>query len=440
MSKKLQPLRVLMLEDRANDAELNLHELEKAGFAPQWERVENEKDFVARLSPSLDVILADFQLPQFDGLSAIALVRKMVPQVPIVIISGSLGDEKAASCIKAGAADYVLKDRLARLGTAVTQAMEAARLRSDGQKSHERLQESERFVRSTLNGLTAHIAILDERGVIVMVNEPWRKFTRENGLSLERGDEGVNYLELSDHATGAGAQDAHGVAAGIRSVLHGDCTLYEAEYPCHGPTETRWFLVRVTPFPGDGSRHVVVAHEDITARRRQEQALRESEARHRTTLDSIMEGCQLVRFDWTYLYLNDVAAVHNRRPNAEVLGRKMTEVWPGIEATPVFALLKRSMEERVAIHEEVEFTFPDGYHGWFDMRSQPVPEGIFLLSIDVSERRKSDDKIAHQIEELQRWHDVTLGREDRVADLKAEVNQLLARLNQPPRYRCHDAA
>ncbi len=115
--------------------------------------------------------------------------------------------------------------------------------------------------------------------------------------------------------------------------------------------------------------------------------------RYRATLDSIMEGCQLIGFDWTYLYLNDAADKHNRRPKSELLGHTMMEMWPGIEATPVFRMLRRCMEERVALHQEIEFEFPDRSKGWFDVRSQPVPEGIFVLSIDISDRREAESRI-----------------------------------------------
>lgn len=150
---------------------------------------------------------------------------------------------------------------------------------------------------------------------------------------------------------------------------------------------------------------------DISERKQAEQALRHSEERYRTTLDGIMEGCQLISFDWKYLYLNDAAALHNRRPNHEILGRSMLEAWPGIQGSSIFKLLQRCMEERVALHEETEFRFPDGSKAWFDVRSQPVPEGIFVLSIDISERKKAEDalselnhslelKVAERTEEL----------------------------------------
>jgi len=136
-------------------------------------------------------------------------------------------------------------------------------------------------------------------------------------------------------------------------------------------------------------------------RRRAEEALARSEQRYRSTLDNILEGCQLLDFEWRYLYLNDAAAKQNRRPNAELLGQRMPDMWPGIEATPVFALLRRCMEDRVALHEETEFTFADGSRGWFDVRSQPVPEGIFVLSIDISERKQVERVVRELNESLE---------------------------------------
>jgi PAS domain S-box-containing protein len=140
---------------------------------------------------------------------------------------------------------------------------------------------------------------------------------------------------------------------------------------------------------------------DIEARERAQAALRASEARYRSTLDNILEGCQLIAFDWTYLYLNGAAAIQNRRPNDELLGKKMTDAWPGIEGSDVFALLRRCMDERIPNHEETEFAFPDGSKGWFDVRVQPVPEGIFVLSIDISVRKRAETLLRELNENLE---------------------------------------
>jgi len=113
-----------------------------------------------------------------------------------------------------------------------------------------------------------------------------------------------------------------------------------------GSTTPYFFTGRRVSF--DGKPCLVGVGIDISERKRAEEALRKLEERYRTTLDSTLEGCQLLDFEWRYLYLNGAAAKQNRRPNSELLGRCMPEVWPGIEATEVFAMLKRCMDTRIA--------------------------------------------------------------------------------------------
>ncbi len=128
--------------------------------------------------------------------------------------------------------------------------------------------EAERFAHSALDALSAHIAILDETGAILAVNQAWVDFARANSaIPNSRAYQGENYLEVCDLATGEDSEEANQVAAGIRTVLRGEKTLFELEYPCHSPTERRWFSVKVTRFQGEGPVRVVVAHENITERK-----------------------------------------------------------------------------------------------------------------------------------------------------------------------------
>jgi len=133
---------------------------------------------------------------------------------------------------------------------------------------------SEEIAQAALDGLAAHIAILDGEGSILAVNAAWRAFADSNPPVSSAISEGVNYLRVCDAATGDCADEAGEAAAGIRAVLAGETEIFGLEYPCHSPTEERWFNLRVTRFPGDGPAHVIVSHEDITARRLAEEALR----------------------------------------------------------------------------------------------------------------------------------------------------------------------
>jgi len=132
------PLSVLILEDRSADAALMLHELRRAGFDPAWQRVETDADYLAQLHADLDVILADYSLPQFDALRALRLLQERGLDIPFIIVSGTIGEELAVSAMKEGAADYLLKDRLARMGQVVAQALEQKQLREAKRQAEER--------------------------------------------------------------------------------------------------------------------------------------------------------------------------------------------------------------------------------------------------------------------------------------------------------------
>ena len=175
--------------------------------------------------------------------------------------------------------------QIPRQHSLATAEMQVAEMRWDGQKSYlvslhditprkqaeEALRQSERFLRSTLDGLSANIALLDDQGEILLVNKAWRDFAGQNGVSPETVSEGTNYLQACEIVSKGDDEGATAFTEGIRKVLEAKSERFVMEYPCNGPDIRRWFIGRVTPLRGDGPRRVVVAHEDITERKRLEQ-------------------------------------------------------------------------------------------------------------------------------------------------------------------------
>jgi PAS domain S-box-containing protein len=143
---------------------------------------------------------------------------------------------------------------------------------SKRKRAEEALRNSERFLRSTVDGLTAHITVLDDQGEIILTNKAYRDFGTQNGIDPDTVSEGTNYLAACDIASGEYSEEATLFAKGIREVRSGKRQSFRLEYPCHSPDEKRWFVAYVTPLDDECPRQVIVAHQNITDRKQAEEA------------------------------------------------------------------------------------------------------------------------------------------------------------------------
>ncbi len=137
---------------------------------------------------------------------------------------------------------------------------------------------SDALARTVLDSLSAHIAIIDQKGIILETNKAWRRYGSKNNLGGDFDSIGTNYLEVCESATGDEAKDAAKVAEGIRLVISGEAKEFLYDYPCHAPDGKHWYYMRAIRMFYEGPVRVVISHEDITDLKLTEEALKESEA------------------------------------------------------------------------------------------------------------------------------------------------------------------
>jgi CheY-like chemotaxis protein len=160
----ITPLRILILEDVPMDAELVEYELERARIPFIARRVDTREAFLSELEAFLpDVILSDYTLPRFDGMAALSLARERAPTTPFLIVTGSVNEETAVGCMKAGATDYLLKSNLARIGPAIEGALARVSARTEKAKAQEALSRSEANLRAIFNNSLQAFVLIDPR-------------------------------------------------------------------------------------------------------------------------------------------------------------------------------------------------------------------------------------------------------------------------------------
>jgi signal transduction histidine kinase/DNA-binding response OmpR family regulator len=239
-----------------------------------------------------DLILLDVIMPGIDGFEVCQRLKSSAAtaEIPVLFVS-ALGEvvDKVRG-LEAGGVDYITKPfnaeevrarvgvhlRLQRLQKALEQRnVELQQEIRERMQAQEALRASQQLIQSSLDALSAHIAILDGQGTILAVNSSWRHFADQNGFTWDDYGVGRNYLEVTESASGELSQAAHEAANGIRQVMTGHRQDFRLEYPCHSPEEERWFVLRVTRFESSDGLRVVTSHEDITERKHAEDALRE---------------------------------------------------------------------------------------------------------------------------------------------------------------------
>ncbi len=281
---------------------------------------------------------------------------------------------------------------------------------TERKSAEEALRESESFNRTILASLNTHVCVLDRDGRIIAVNQAWATFALENGLTSEMSvGPGVSYLEVCRTAK-EGVEFAEVALDGIKAVCDGTSEYFQLEYPCHSPTEKRWFVMTVTPLKG-GKGGAVVVHTDITDRKLAAEALVESEARFRNMAESAPMIMWLSDANRAATYVNNKWLELTGGTFDEELGSAWQRHVHPDDLSTMGETVGAAFEKRAPYKAEYRVRRWDGEYRWVLSAGSPrySADGEFIgyigTSIDISDRKHAEQKVKEAHDELNKLKD-----------------------------------
>ena len=415
MDKKL---RILLLEDVASDAELIERQLRKAKLAFSSERVETKEAFVRgieKFKPHL--ILADYSLPTFDGLSALAIAQEKCPDVPFIFVSGSIGEEFAIETLKKGATDYVLKDHLSRLVPTVRRALDEAEERIKRKEAEEAVKNSAREWHVTFDAIRDPVFLTDLAGKILRCNETMVRFLRKP------------FSEIV-------GQNCRQLVCRLESME--ECPLRRMKKSHRRETNVvpigeRYFNLSTDPLldkAGDliGAVHIMT---DITERKQAQDLLRKEHNLLQALIDNTPDYIYFKDDKNRFIRVNKARAELSGTTPENMIGKTDSDFFPQKQAKGFFADDNRVMESKEPLLDKPEkITHADGTEHWISASKIPRRNergqviGTMGISRDITERKKAEKKLALYREHLEELvEERTAKLEGTLKDLEKEMGE-----------------
>ncbi|MBK3773740.1 PAS domain S-box protein [Azospirillum brasilense] len=420
---------ILHLEDSPLDCELACARLRKAGISCNVTRVDTRAAFEAALAKAaldgrrFDLILADFSLPDFDGLAALEIAKARAPETPFLFLSGRMGEETAVSALKLGARDYVLKQRLAHLPAAVERAIVEARTLAERRQAEENLHR----LRQAIDDIRDYaIVTLDPEGRITSWNEGSRRLfghTEEEALGRP--------LSLLFAPEERCAENIRGLLAGVAEKER--C---EVEWTHAARDGRRFFgstvLTVARDATGAPAAYSVVVR-DITDRRASEIALRDSEAKFRAIAESMPQLVWSAPPDGLPDYYNlHWFAYTGTRPEAMTGTAWMDVVHPDDRARTV-ALWGAAVRSGDAYEVEYRLREAGGRYRWFLGRAVPLRDGDGRITRWFGTCTDIDDAVKARAAQADAREDLERQVAERTAELVAANRRLLGEVAERQR-------
>jgi PAS domain S-box-containing protein/putative nucleotidyltransferase with HDIG domain len=373
----IKELRVLLVEDSDDDCELIKIALTKGGYEVASERVDNAKDMTAALDrDDYDIVLSDHQMPNFNSREALLLLREHDAELPLILVSGKIGETGAVELLKAGASDYISKSHLVLLPAAVERALFEREIISERKKAEEEIKHLASF--PILNPISIFEFNMKEE--VVFANPAAESMIKKRGIKSPREFLPRNWYQM--FVTDDGQQ---------KDILGLEKSLGE-----------RVFQENISFLPDSNLLRIYI--QDITEQRHAEAALRDSETRYRTIVENLNDALHVIDLKGNILDVNDNACLQLGYTRDEMIGKNILDIDSFDSAQELQRKLLRIETEGAAVFESAEVR-KDGSFLPVEVSAKLISskgKGIIQAFVrDISERKKAEEEQAKSVKKLE---------------------------------------
>ncbi|MDD2810759.1 diguanylate cyclase, partial [Rhodoferax sp.] len=379
-----------------------------------------------------DLILLDIMMPEMDGYEVCRQLKAhpQLKDIPVVFVTALTDAVSEARGLALGAADFITKpvnveiahqriqnllerealrkSVVAQSGQLTTRLLELEAAKTELLETQLTLIQSEAFKHTVLNSLVSEIAVVDQAGKILAVNEPWLRFATENclaqGTCPSKVDVGSNYFEVCKHAINSHSPDSASALAalqGIKDVLIGRLATFKMEYPCHSPSQQRWFRMVVSPLGAQAQVGAVISHTDVSERAAMQIKLSESESYLRAIIHNEPECIKVVDTAGLLLQMNPAGLAMIEADNlAQVAGQPVANL-----IAPEHRQAFANMHAQVLAGQTCELAFEvlglKGGRRWLETHAVPLQfdgQTVQLaVTRDITQRMQTDQALKQQL-------------------------------------------
>jgi PAS domain S-box-containing protein len=382
-------LKILFVEDALSDAELIWNEIEKSKISFSKVLVDKEVKYLEYLKDfEPDLIISDYKLPQFDGMTALLLRNQLAPLIPFILVTGSVNEEIAVECMKAGADDYILKENLSRLGTAITNSIIKLRLAKEKKATEEKLQKSE--LRLQKAQFIAHIGNweLDLSTKLMWASD---EAFRIYGLKNEGYEIPYELVKKSPLPEYRGMLDE----ALYRLLKYNEP--YEAEFKIkranNGAIRSVYSKAELQ-LDNDGEQvKIIGVIQDITEGKESAEALQESEEKFRSIMENSADAIFITDQQGKHVYTNKAVTALLGFTSKEMKSRTIFDLSPPNKKDDYFSTLKNIISKG-KVFTEIEVLKKDDSFISVDLNAVLLPDGrVYASCRDITDRKHTEEAL-----------------------------------------------